>query len=86
MKDINQFIEILGQCTRDYGCVVIDRTKEASSESLQDCISWYRAPDRLKKYYMCSKSLWNLCYNENISLEEIMTKPFLMFTNGGKTN
>ena len=78
--DVHQFADIMGQCTRDYGCVVIDRTREASAEKLQDCVSWYRAPSKLQKYYMCSKSLWNLCYDENVSLDEIMTRPFLMFT------
>ena len=41
------FNSVFDQVTKDYGCMVLDRT--SSSNSVEDSIRWYRAPS-----YVCS--------------------------------
>lgn len=55
------FQDVLNSCTEGYDCLVLDNTSK--SNSIQDCVYWYRAkPDR--KFKIGSKELWNYC-NKN---------------------
>ena len=52
------FQDVLNSCTEGYDCLVLDNTSK--SNSIQDCVYWYRAkPNR--KFRIGSKELWEYC-------------------------
>jgi hypothetical protein len=76
--DIDQFTSVMEQCTIEYGCMVIDRTK--LSGNLNDCVFWYKAPPTNRKFYMGSPKLWDICVNSSITLDELLTEPLRLFS------
>lgn len=75
---IDQFTSVLHQCTSDYSCMVIDRTK--LSGNLSDSVFWYKAPENNRKFYMGSPKLWDICVNSSITLNELLTEPLRLFS------
>lgn len=76
--DIDQFTSVMSQCTADYGCMVIDRTR--LSGNLNDRVFWYKAPEKNRKFYMGSPKLWDICVNSSITLDELLTEPLRLFS------
>lgn len=74
---IDQFTSVMDQCTRDYGCMVIDRTKV--SDKLTDQVYWYKAKSNPKKPLLGSKRLWQTCLNSSITLDELLIEPLRLF-------
>lgn len=79
---IEQFTSVMDQCTKDYGCMVIDRTKV--SDKLTDQVYWYKASSDPKKRFLGSKRLWQTCLNSSITLEELLTDPLRLFAKNGQ--
>lgn len=51
------FNQVLSECTKDYGCLVIDNT--TSSDKLEDQVFWYRADMApLKRFKLCDDIFW----------------------------
>lgn len=75
---IDQFTSVMAQCSLNYGCMVIDRTK--LSGNLSDCVSWYKAPAQNTNFYMGSPKLWNICMKSSITLNELLTEPLRLFS------
>ena len=75
---IEQFNSVMNQCTADHGCMVIDCTR--LSGNLNDSVYWYKAPHELRKFYMGSPKLWEMCINSSITLDELLTEPLRMFS------
>ena len=76
---LDQFTEIMKQCTRDYGCLVIDRTK-TNTQNLEEQVFWYRANPKNNNFYLGSQLLWEVCYHSSISLDDLLTKPLVMYS------
>lgn len=52
------FNQVLNECTKDYGCMVIDNT--TSSDRLEDQVYWHRAElTKLKHFKLCDEIFWN---------------------------
>lgn len=71
------FVEIMDQCTTDYRALVIDRTKRDAD--ISDQVFWYRAPKRPRAFRMGCPRLWDICYNTSISLDDLLTKPLMLY-------
>lgn len=51
------FNQVLNECTKDYGCLVIDNT--TTSDKLEDQVFWYRADlTHLNKFKLCDEMFW----------------------------
>ena len=51
------FNQVLNECTKDYGCLVIDNT--TSSDKLEDQVFWYRADvAKLNHFRLCDPLFW----------------------------
>lgn len=78
-SSLDQFTTVMDQCTKNYGCMVIDRTKV--SDRLNEQVYWYNAGKKSpRNFYMGSKRLWNTLLKSSITLEELMTEPLRLFT------
>lgn len=54
----DMFNQVLNECTKDYGCLVIDNT--TSSDKLEDQVFWYRADIKnLNNFKLCDEMFWN---------------------------
>lgn len=71
------FEDIFDQCTVNYRALVIDRTKRTSDISEQ--VFWYKAPQRPRSFRMGSMRLWDSCYNTNVSLDDLIAKPLMLY-------
>jgi hypothetical protein len=71
------FEDIFDQCTINYRALVIDRTKRTGE--ISDQVFWYRAPKRPRRFRMGSPRLWSVCYNTSVSLEDLLTKPLMLY-------
>lgn len=59
------FEQVLDECTKDYGCLVIDNT--TPSDKLEDQVYWYKADiTRLKNIKLCEPQFWNMKLKNNI--------------------
>ncbi len=67
------FSEIFSQCTKEYGCLVIDNT--SLSEKIEDSIFWYKAQERDPNYKVGNRAFW-LYHFANIRDEEDMEDEF----------
>lgn len=53
----DMFNQVLKECTKDYGCLVIDNT--TTSDRLEDQVFWYKADiDALKNFKLCDDVFW----------------------------
>ena len=75
---LEQFTDMLNQCTVNYGCLVIDRTK--MSGKLSDVVFWYRAPRKERTFYLGSTNLWKTCYGKSVTIDDLLTKPLIMYS------
>ena len=73
----DNFEEIFDQCTINYRALVIDRTKR--SQDISDQVYWYKAPKRPRSFRVGSPKLWSICYNTSVSLDDLLTKPLMLF-------
>jgi hypothetical protein len=71
------FEEVFDQCTENYRALVIDQTCRTSD--LTDRVFWYRAPERPRQFRLGNPRLWQICYNTSISLDDLLTKPLMMY-------
>lgn len=76
------FEDIFDQCTINYRALVVDRTKRASQ--ISDQVFWYRAPKRPRQFRVGSPKLWGMCYNTSVSLDDLLTKPLMLFEASSK--
>jgi len=54
----DMFSQVLDECTKDYGCLVIDNT--TSSDKLEDQAFWYKADiTKLKNFKLCDEMFWS---------------------------
>tara|TARA_R100001163_G_scaffold63272_1_gene54915 strand:+ start:3758 stop:4684 length:927 start_codon:yes stop_codon:yes gene_type:complete len=52
------FNQVLNECTKDYGCMVIDNT--TGSDKLEDQVFWYKAKiDKVNNFKLCDPVFWN---------------------------
>lgn len=59
------FNQVLNECTKDYGCLVIDNT--TSSDKLEDQVFWYRANMApLKKFKLCDEIFWRAPHRNEV--------------------
>lgn len=59
------FNQILNECTKEYGCLVIDNT--TTSDKLEDQVFWYRAdPSKHKSFKLCDEMFWRASPKPNI--------------------
>jgi hypothetical protein len=55
--DYNMFSQVLAECTKDYGCLVIDNVTK--SEKLEDQVFWYKADiSKHNNFRLCDDSFW----------------------------
>jgi len=55
--DYNMFSQVLGECTKDFGCLVIDNVTK--SGKLEDQVFWYKADiSKHKNFRLCDDSFW----------------------------
>lgn len=71
------FEEIFDQCTVDYRAMVIDRTRRGGD--INEQIFWYKATSRPRRYRIGSPRLWKICYNTSITLDDLLTKPLMLY-------
>lgn len=63
------FNQVLNECTKDYGCLVIDNT--TSSDKLEDQVFWYKAEvPKLNNFRLCDPIFWNAQRRTDILDEE----------------
>lgn len=81
------FNQVLNECTKDYGCMVIDNT--TSSDKLDDQVFWYKSDiANLKKFKLCDDIFWkahakNEVYDKDD--DELYKKPdYYRYTSGNK--
>jgi hypothetical protein len=60
IDDFRIFKQVMDQCTKDYGCMVIDN--KTQSGKLEDQIFWYKASE--SDFKMCNIDIWNMQYME----------------------
>ncbi len=52
------FSQVLDECTKEYGCLVIDNT--TTSDKLEDQVYWYRADtSKLNSFRLCDEVFWS---------------------------
>ena len=71
------FEDIFDQCTVNYRALVIDRTKRTSE--ISDQVFWYKAPKKPRRFKMGSPRLWSVCYNTNVSLDDLLKTPLMLY-------
>lgn len=55
--DYNMFSQVLAECTKDFGCLVIDNVTK--SEKLEDQVFWYKADiSKHNNFRLCDDSFW----------------------------
>lgn len=56
------FFEVFAECTRDYGVLVIDVRKSATSRDWHDCVFWYKArkPEDIEPFSMCDRDFYRM--------------------------
>lgn len=66
----DMFNQVLEECTKDFGCMVIDNT--TTSSRLEDQVYWYKANySRLRKgFKMCDPLFWNAPIRDEIYDQE----------------
>jgi len=53
------FCNVLDKCTRNFELLVLDNT--ASSNAIQDCVSWYKSALELPEFRLCAPVFYKLC-------------------------
>lgn len=72
------FEDIYDDCTHNYRALVIDRTVRRPKD-ITDQVFWYRAPRDPRRFRVGSPKLWKMCYNTPVTLEELLTKPLMLY-------
>jgi hypothetical protein len=56
------FKDVFSECTKDYGCLVMDVRKSATSRDWHDCVFWYKAtaPDAIAPFQLCDRDFFRL--------------------------
>lgn len=79
------FEDIYDQCTLNYRALVIDRTVR-SAKDISDQVFWYKAPRDPRNFRMGSPKLWSMCYGTSVSLDDLLTKPLMLFETQSTSN
>lgn len=72
------FEDIFDQCTLNYRALVIDRTVRRPRD-ISDQVYWYKAPSDPRNFRLGSPKLWSTLYNTSVSLEDLLTKPLMLY-------
>ena len=56
------FKQVFAECTRDYGVLVMDVRRSATSRDWHDCVSWYKArmPETIEHFRLCDDDYFKL--------------------------
>lgn len=56
------FREVFSECTKNYGCLVMDVRKSATSRDWHDCVFWYKArvPADIPAFTLCDPDFFRL--------------------------
>lgn len=68
--DKKLFFQVFAEVTRNYGVLVMDVRKSATSRNWHDCVFWYKArmPEDIKPFAMCDRDFFKL--NEYCKMED----------------
>lgn len=57
--DFQMFCQVLDECTKDFGCLVIDNVTK--SDKLEDQVFWYKADiSKHKNFRLCDEVFWSV--------------------------
>lgn len=62
MMSKTEFRDAFGECTKDYGVLVMDVRKSATSRNWRDCVFWYKAkrPEEHPPFQLCRRDMYVL--------------------------